>query len=282
MGRRRFCTFWAGPASPYQTLCLTSWVAHGFDVVVYAADTDIRLPPGAERRPVEDILDLGGHIHRYKNGFGAGSPSLHSNLFRYRLVERGEWWLDTDVVMLCDDLPEVDFFLARQAHKNSLGIGIMRLPAHSPLIRAAIEEIGAVIETATWGRTGPELITRLVEEHGLAHKVCERKTAYEIDFTEAIKLFDPKARDEVETRLAASTFVHLWNEIWNAIGFPQHMGPPQGSYLDALFERYGGKHMFALNAPFASIAIWWENREQRLRLERELKAAQAKLKKPPG
>lgn len=269
MTKPTLCTFWAGRASPYQTLCIASWVAQGHDVVVYTADTDIKLPPGARRRPAEDVLDLGGRIHRYKNGFGARSPSLHSNLFRYRLVERGDWWLDTDVVMLRAELPETDFFLARQLNKDSLGIGIMRLPARSPVIRDAIREIETVIERAEWGQTGPDLITRLVEKHGLAHRAHDRQTAYEIDYTEAIKLFDPTARDEVEERVAASLFVHLWNEVWNAIGFPQDLGPPEGSYLDSLVARYGSRSMFPACIGFASVRTWWENWERRVRLERE-------------
>lgn len=282
MTRPTLCTFWAGRASPYQTLCIASWVAQGFDVVVYTADTDIKLPPGARQRPAEDILDLGGHIHRYRKGFGAGSPSLHSNLFRYRLVERGGWWLDTDVVMLRADLPDTDFFLARQLNQNSLGIGIMRLPAQSPVIRDAIREIEAVIENAEWGQTGPELITRLVQKHGLTHRAHDRRTAYEIDYTEAIKLFDPSARDEVEERVASSLFVHLWNEIWNAIGFPQDLGPPEGSYLDGLVTRYGSREMFAMRVPFASVRTWWENREHRLRLEREVAKFRAKSDSAPS
>lgn len=282
MTKPTLCTFWAGRASPYQTLCIASWVAQGFDVIVYTADTDISLPSGARRRPADEILDLGGHIHRYKNGFGAGSPSLHSNLFRYRLVERGGWWLDTDMVMLRPDLPDTDFFLARQLNKDSLGIGIMRLPARSPVIRDAILEIGTIIENAQWGQTGPDLITRLVEKHGLAHKVHDRRTAYEIDYTEAIKLFDPDARDEVEERVASSLFVHLWNEIWNAIGFPQNLGPPQGSYLDGLVERYGRRDMFPAHVPFTSVRTWWDNREHRLRLERELEEARLPAEPPPS
>lgn len=281
MAARTLCTFWAGPASPYQTLCLASWVAHGFNVVVYTTDTDLKLPLGAERRPAEAILDLGGHIHRYKNGFGAGSPALHADLLRCKLVERGDWWLDADIVMLRGDLPETDFFLARQAHENSLGNSIMRLPAHSPLIREAIREIESMTQNARWGETGPYLITRLADKHGVAHKAHDRNMVYEIDYTEVIKLFDPEARDEVEKRLASSLCVHLWNAIWHAIGFPQELGPPEGSYLDALLDRYGGRDLFALRARFASVKTWWDNRERHLRLESELNAVRANIAAAP-
>jgi len=281
VSRPSFCTFWAGRASPYQTLCLASWVAHGFDAIVYTADADIKLPPGAIRRPAEEILDLGGHVHRYKSGFGAGSPSLHSNLFRYKLLKRGEWWLDTNVLVQRDDLPATDFFLARQIQSNVVGTAVMRLPAESPLVDDGIRQIEAVIEEARWGQTGPDLISSLVARHGLAHRVHERKTAYEIDYSEVIKLFDPRARDEVEERLASSIFAHLWNEIWNAIGFPQELGPPEGSYLDTVVERYGGGAMFPARIPFASIEKWWENRAHRVRLEHELAETRAKMAASP-
>ncbi len=281
MAARTLCTFWTGPASPYQTLCIASWIAHGFNVVVYTADTDITLPPGAERRPAEEVLDLGGHILRYGSGFGAGSPALHADLFRCKLVERGDWWLDADLVMLNGDLPDTDFFLARQAHENSLGNSIMRLPAHSPLISEAIREIEAMAHDARWGETGPYLITRLAAKHGLTRRAHARNTVYEIDYTEVIKLFDPDARDEVERRLASSLGVHLWNAIWQAIGFPQELGPPEGSYLDTLLGRYGARDMFALRAPFASVRTWWDNRERHLRLETELNAMRARTAAAP-
>lgn len=282
MAARTLCTFWTGPASPYQTLCLTSWVAHGFNVIVYTADTDLTLPPGAERRPAGEVLDLGGRILRYGSGFGAGSPALHADLFRCKLVERGDWWLDADLVMLSGDLPETDFFLARQAHENSLGNSIMRLPAHSPLIREAIRKIEAMAHDAQWGETGPYLITRLAAKHGLAHRAHDRSTVYEIDYTEVIKLFDPDARDEVERRLASSLCVHLWNAIWHAIGIPQELGPPEGSYLDGLVERYGRHAKFPARIPFASVRTWWENWEQRVRLERELEEARLSAASAPS
>ena len=60
------------------------------------------------------------------------------------------------------------------------------------------------------------------------------------------------------------------------------MGPPEGSYLDALVDRYGCKSMFALRAPFATIRTWWENREHRLRLEQELAVTRAKTAASPS
>jgi hypothetical protein len=269
MTKPTLCTFWAGHAGPYQTLCIASWVAHGHDVVVYTADTDIRLPRGARQRPAEDILDL-------------GRP--HSSL--------QEWLRRRQPIAPFQSFPlpagGAGRLVARHRHGHAAGRparngllsgtagqqGQSRHRRHAPAGAIAGDprrdpEIEAVIDKAEWGQTGPDLITRLVEKYGLTHKAYDRRTAYEIDYTEAIKLFDPDARDEVEERVASSLFVHLWNEVWNAIGFPQDLGPPEGSYLDGLVERFGSHGMFPARVPFASVRTWWDNREQRTRLWRE-------------
>jgi hypothetical protein len=274
MGTHTLNTFWTGRGSPYQHLCLTSWLAHGFDAVVYTMDADIQLPEGVEKRPAAEILDLDGKIYRYKTGFGEGSPSLHANLFRYYLLLQGGWWLDADVVVCSDNLPEQDIFLAWQANKV-IGNAIMRFPADSAVMRDAVTEALRIGDNATWAQTGPALISGLVEKHNLSTKVAGQHTAYAIDFTEVIKFLDPAAKGEVDERVAASTFVHLWNQIWKAIGFPQEFGPPEGSYIDVLFKEYVGRSPFPARMPLASIRTWWQNRERIIKLQNELRQAQA-------
>jgi hypothetical protein len=276
MGGSTFSTFWAGRWGPYQHLCLASWIAHGFKAVVYTSEASLDLPKEIEKRSAEEILYLGGYIHRYKSGHGTGSPSLHSNLFRYLLLQRGEWWLDTDIVVLGDTIPAHEIFLARQANGN-VGSAVMHFPAESMVMREAVNEALHVIDKATWSQIGPRLVTRLVKKHGLEDKVAKRDTAYAIDYDEVIMFFDPAAKEEVDERVASSTFVHLWNEIWNSIGFPQELGPPEGSYLDALFRKYIGTNVFEARMPITSIETWWQNRERRIELERELAKARAKI-----
>jgi hypothetical protein len=39
--------------------------------------------------------------------------------------------------------------------------------------------------------------------------------------------------------VASSDFVHLWNDLWRALRIPKNLGPPEGSFLDVLFRRFG-------------------------------------------
>lgn len=266
MAQHRLATFWTGPASPYQALCLRSWVAHGFEVDIYTIDTDIELPRGVRQRPARDILDLDGQVHRYKEGYGAGSPSLHSNLFRYKLLERGGWWLDTDVLLLRDVLPGSEWFLAWQKDRR-VGSAVMHFPAGSGLAGMAITEVEAMIETAQWGQTGPHLVTRLVNELGMSRQIAPKNTAYDIDYSEVLAFFDPASKEEVEARVATSTFVHLWHEVWRAAGIPEAFAPPEGSYLDAMFQRYGGAERFKARLPVESIRLWLRNEEHARKFE---------------
>lgn len=280
MGADTLNTFWTGRLSPYQHLCLASWIAHGFNAVVYTTEADIEVPKGVEKRPAAEILDLSGKIYRYKAGPGEGSPSLHANLFRYKLLLRGGWWLDADVVVLRDKLPGQDIFIARQAD-NVIGNAVMRFPAGSPLIHEAVSEALRIADDAKWTETGPLLIDRLIDKHWLNAAVSDQSTAYAINYTEVIKFFDPAAREEVDARVASSTFVHLWNQVWTIIGFPQEFGPPEGSYIDTLFGQYAGRNVFQARIPITSIRTWWQNREHVLSLLAELRQARARISASP-
>jgi hypothetical protein len=149
------------------------------------------------------------------------------------------------------------------------------------LIHEALSESLRVADNTKWSETGPLLIDRLVEKHWLNAMVADQRTAYAIDYTEVIKFFDPAAREEVDARVASSTFVHLWNQVWKIIGFPQEFGPPEGSYVDTLFTQYVGGNVFQARMPIASIRTWWQNHVHIVSLLAELRQARAQISASP-
>ena len=65
-------------------------------------------------RNAREILDR--DVALYEHEFDGLSVSLHSNHFRYALLERlGGWWIDTDVMLLAPSLPAIGIFVARQS-----------------------------------------------------------------------------------------------------------------------------------------------------------------------
>ena len=138
-------------------------------------------------------------------------------------------------MLMAASLPATDIFVARQSD-HELNGSAMRFPPGHPLIKAARERTADVLDSARWGDTGPKLLTALQPEYAPNLPVAPRESAYAIGPDEFQKFLLPEARDEVETRTANSTFVHLWNEMWRKAGVPKHIA--RGSWLDRMFERH--------------------------------------------
>jgi hypothetical protein len=228
--------FWHGPFSPYEALCLSSFVAAGVTVELFSEAPVAGLPTGVTRRNAREILDH--EVAVYRHEFDGPSPSLHSNHFRYALLEQvGGWWIDTDVLLMAASLPVADIFLARQSD-DELNGSAMRFPSGHPLIKAARERTAAVLENARWGATGPRLLTELQPAYAPHLSIAPRESTYAIGADEFQKFLLPEACEEVEARIANSTFVHLWNEMWRKAGVPKNIAPPRGCWLDRMFERH--------------------------------------------
>jgi hypothetical protein len=226
-------TFWHGPPfSPYQLLCLHSFVSRGHRVEVFSYERDLVVPNWIAHRDASEILPT-EHVLRYQIGVGRGSPALHANLFRYRMLERlGGWWLDADVALLQPQLPDDEFFFA--ADGDHFSNAILKFPAGHPLLLAAAERCQAIGEAATWGQTGPTLLTELVGQFNLAQYGKPKDTCYPILWDEIEAFFDPDRCSEVKRRCEGAIFVHLYNEMWRRAGIPVALGPPPGSFLDRL------------------------------------------------
>ena len=177
-----FRGFWHGSQlGPYQLLCLRSFVAqgHGFELFTYDAGIDV--PDWIARRDAREILPC-DHVMVYRSGWGAGSPSLHSNLFRYAMLHRlGGWWVDLDVMLLRPDLPGGEEFFFHNGH-GSIASAVLRFPARDPLLAEAVRRSRAVSEDAAlWGQTGPRLIDALVTEHGRRDKAFPPHAGFPLD-----------------------------------------------------------------------------------------------------
>ncbi len=229
-------SFWHGPFSPYEALCLSSFVAAGVQVDLFSEAPVPGLPDGVTNRNAREILNQ--EVAFYRHEFDGPSPSLHSNHFRYALLEKlGGWWIDTDVMLIATSLPAADIFLARQSDQE-LAVGVMRFPPAHPLMKAARERTAARLQDARWGDTGPKLLTELQPLYAPEMPIAPRQSTYAIGPDEFEKFLLPEARDEVDERTLNCTFVHLWNEMWRKAGVPKNIAPPKGCWLDRMFEHH--------------------------------------------
>jgi hypothetical protein len=229
-------TFWHGAFSPYEALCLSTFLHAGIAVELYSYHPVAGLPEGTILKDAREILDR--DVAFYQHEFDGPSPSLHSNEFRYALLDRlGGWWVDTDVMLVAPALPDVDSFIAQQSDRELNG-AVMCFPAGHPLIRAARERTSARAKDVRWGEVGPKLLTELQPRLAPGMQPSPREAAYAIGADEFQKFLLPEACEEVERCVSGAAFVHLWNEMWRKAGIPKTIAPPKGSWLDRMFERH--------------------------------------------
>lgn len=195
--RLTFQSFWAGgPLTPYESLCLTSFVAHGHDVDLYTFDRALVAPPGIHVRDASEVLSK-DEFFVYEDGFGKGSPSSFANLFRYKLLtEKGGWWIDTDVVCLSADIPSFGEFFAREDTNLVNGAVLLFEPRHPVMVRC-FGEAQRLGRSVRWGDTGPRLLTRVLREHGSLGSAQPSSACYPVHHSAALDLLPhPRSRTD--------------------------------------------------------------------------------------
>jgi hypothetical protein len=209
-------SLWVGDAlTPMERLSLSSFVALGHDVDLYVYDDVANVPAGVTLRDAAEVLPRSA-IFRYAD---SGSLAGFSNFFRYKLLlERGGWWVDTDVVCVRPfDFDGEHVFGSELFHGAPIVTScVIRAPAGSAAMEQAWRICSASdIATLKWGQTGPHLCAEVVRAHGLESSVQPPEAFCPIPFYEWRTLVDPSAKIELP---AATYAVHLWNEMWRRGG----------------------------------------------------------------
>jgi hypothetical protein len=242
-----FRTFWHGPSLTWiAQLCLSSFITRGHGVELFSYGPVAGVPSGVVIRDAAEILPC-EQVFLYRGGEAEiSAPSLHSNLFRYKLLhDLGGWWIDTDVLLLDGEIPTQVPVFGREdwvedkrpgpgtedRKRQVFGTAVMRFPVRAEIMARAYAEAAAlVVANPAWGTIGPHLFTRLVEELGLDHHALPQSTIYAITYKEAHKLLRKEDREEVERRTDGAPFVHLFNHMLRLSRMSDEL-PPEGSFL---------------------------------------------------
>ncbi|MBV9494769.1 MAG: hypothetical protein JOZ54_11030 [Acidobacteria bacterium] len=205
-------SLWIGPRlSTMEHLSLSSFLHHGHEVHLYTYGEVANVPRGVIVRDGREILPAERiFVYREHN-----SVSGFSNFFRYKLLlERGGWWVDTDMICLrpftFDDEHVFGSELSKGVpHVNS---GAIKAPAGSPAMAYAWSFCDSKDpSTLRWGETGPKLMVEVVARLSLESSVQPPSAFCPIPYPEWRRLLDPV---DVPTLPSSSHAVHLWNEMW--------------------------------------------------------------------
>jgi hypothetical protein len=233
-----FQSFWWGEAlSPYERLCLQSFVDRGHAFDLYTFDPDISVPKGVRVRDASEILGWNAFFV-YPDGPGKGSPAGFANLFRYKLLhDRGGWWVDTDVVCLSDEIPSFEEFFAWQdaLHVNC---AVLFSRPGDPVMANCFERALDMGRMVQWADTGPLLLTEILAQTDGLGRALPASVCYPVHFSAAVDVFRPSRRDSLAPCIDSSLFWHLWNSMLMRGGIRKHCLPPRGSLLRELVDRH--------------------------------------------
>jgi hypothetical protein len=255
-------TLWIGDSlGPVERACMRSVLRQGHQMALYCYSEPEGVPAGVELRDAAEILPEAA-IVRHESG----SIAIFADWFRYELQRRGlGTWVDADNYLVAPLDMERPYLFGRQIvtpdrpwrrrQRTSIAIGVLRLPADSPMLAGLLGQFdgrsapdwlswtsnlrGKIqkrlrgrsdVSRLPWGATGPFAITALAERHGLASQALSVEAFNPAPWYEARWILDPAITlDHVVTERTVG--VHLWNECIK--GFKNGRAP-SGSFLERL------------------------------------------------
>jgi mannosyltransferase OCH1-like enzyme len=224
---------WIGPElSVMEQLSIASFLENGHEYHLYVYDAVKSVPARAVIKDAVEILPA-GRIFQYKH---QASYAGFANFFRYKLLlDRGGWWVDTDVICLkaFDFEDEYVFATETDGEREVVSSGVIKAPAGSEVMAYAWE----VCEQRDprelkWGETGPRLMTEAVGRFSL--ELFKKPSRYfnPLDYREWRRVLEPGELYE------DSYAVHLWNEMWRAAGQDKNATYDPNSLYEQLKTRY--------------------------------------------
>lgn len=140
-----------GRLSFLEQLCLKSFVDAGHHVVLYHYGPLLGVPDGIELRDANMVLPRTNFLKHERTG----SPALHSDLFRYKMLEQndGMIWADTDAYCVKKFETPNGHFYGWESDKHING-GVLGLPKDSDTLRELLDYTKDEFAIPSW--YGPE------------------------------------------------------------------------------------------------------------------------------
>lgn len=255
-------SFWHGPMSWLEVLCITSFRRRGHRVLVYSYEAIEGLPEGAEWRDAAEVLPQDKLVF-YK---GKGTPGVFSDHFRYAVLRQGLGvYADLDVYCM-RPIEGPPGYLFAWERPGSVNGAVLHLPSDAPLLadlmtifetvkrplfephlpplrrfEVAIRRLvgeSVTPEHMQYGATGPMALTHYVQKHGLTDMLRPAATFYPVPYEGIPGLM--KAGSSFQSALRPETLgIHLWRSQLTDRGRAGLPLPEAGSALADLCAKEG-------------------------------------------
>jgi hypothetical protein len=205
-------SLWIGKRlSTMELLSIRSFLHHGHHYELFVYEPVQNLPEGAIARDANEILPA-SRIFQYADG---RSYAGFSNFFRYKLLlERGGWWVDTDVVCLRPfNFPAPYVFASEMIPGGPVAASaVLKCPAGSDAMAFAWDFCASQIPARLkWGETGPRLVAKFLSLFALEQYLHAPEVFCPVSYRDWENLLESGRHLKLSERSAS---VHLWNEMW--------------------------------------------------------------------
>lgn len=233
-------SLWVGNRlSVMEQMCLASFLDHGHPFHLYAYEPIEGLPDGTVVKDANEILPESSIFMYTEYATYAG----FSNFFRYKLLlERGGWWVDTDMVCIrtFNFVEPYVFSSERGGDGPRVNVGAIKVPPGSGVMQYAWDACReSDPKQLQWGQTGPRLAAAAVEACSLQQYVRPPHVFCPIFFTDRPKLLDPQATWDFTEETHA---IHMWNELWRRDNQSKDASYAEGCLYETLKQRYLRSH----------------------------------------
>lgn len=257
---REIASLWiGGRLGEIEIASIHSFLCHGHRLRVYSYEPVVNLPRDVENRDAAEVLPT-RRIVRHRR---SGSPALHSDLFRYALMDRTEAiWVDLDMIALRKFDFDTPYVFGFEDTVGSVNCAVFRMPRESAALRELLKfkedtvatpplltgirkwkywlrgmGRGLPIDAWPWGSIGPHALTHFLRQTGEISHAMPVETFYAVHISEMTRFITPGALIPAQIPDAAYG-LHLWGGLMRAHLAQHHQGVvPEGSYLADLLER---------------------------------------------
>ncbi len=227
-----------GPLSYLEQLCLKSFVDAGHETVLYHYGPLQNVPDGIELADANEILPQTNFLQHERTG----SPALHSDLFRYKMLKkmRNAIWADTDAYCMKPfETPNGHFY--GWESKHHINGGVLGLPHDSDTLNALLDftsdefaiptyygpeyeeeliakrDAGEPVHASEqpWGVWGPHAVTHFLHETGEARFALPQEGLYPFTFKD--RRFMLRRNFDTSDYITENTYsVHLYGRRMRA------------------------------------------------------------------
>lgn len=251
-----------GRLSFLEQLCLKSFVDHGHRTILYTYGHVGGVPDGVEVLDANLIFPNENYIRHAKSG----SPAVHADAFRYRMIElQNVIWVDADMLcmrpwdfrdqwvfgwekpekLVCNavlGLPRFSRTLLRlnELCKTEFPIPPWAKPEEKERLEAAAKAGRPVhVSELEWGVWGPAALTHFLNETGEMEHVLPQMAFFPIPFKDRRDLLVPG--DGIDRQLDDGCYgVHLWNRrLRRRIVTNENGIPDPASFVGRALARHG-------------------------------------------